>query len=355
MRRPLIVTDRGSRDLPFIAKAQEMLREAALAPGLFGEIEPNPTDSGVAAGAEAFRAHAADGVIAIGGGSGMDGAKGVALTARQQRYPLWDFVYGETPPDLEAGDLPPLITVPTTAGTGAETESTAMVTDLVRKVKGCVWHPLAKPKATILDPELTLGLPKPLTAWTGCDALVHAIEAYCVKAFYPLCDGAALQGLQLIWAHLRAAVADGRNIEARSGMLAGSCLAGISFGKGLGMVHGISHAVGAVHDTHHGLTNAIVLPAVLRFNAPEIEDRLPGMAAAMGLPDGRFDTFYRAVVELLDELEIPQNLAALGVPESDAAMLAEKAAADGDAQMNPRQASLAEMLQVVTEAIAGSR
>jgi alcohol dehydrogenase class IV len=262
--RPLIVTDRGSRDLPFIAKALAALAEAGIEGALFSEVAPNPRDLDVMAGREIFRAEGHDVVIAIGGGSGMDAAKAISLVGRNDRN-LWEFDYDKEPPEPDApSDFPPLICVPTTAGTGAETESTAMVTDTVRGVKGCVWHPAQKPLAVILDPELTLGLPRTLTAWTGCDALVHAIEALSVPQWHPLCDGLALEAIRLIYRWLPTAVRDGANLEARSAMLVGSCLAGVSFLKGLGLVHAISHMVGAVYDTQHGLTNAVLLPVVLQ-------------------------------------------------------------------------------------------
>jgi len=251
--------------------------------------------------------------------------------------------------------FPPLICIPTTAGTGAETEGTAMITEVERMMKFCVWHPRLKPAFALLDPEITLTLPRNLTAWTGCDAMVHAIEAYCVPAFNPLCDGIALESLRLINRWLLAAVNEPANLQARGGMLVGSCLAGISFLKGLGMVHAISHMVGAEYDTHHGLTNAIVLPSVLRFNAPAIEDRIPPMAASLGLDEKSFDAFYKAVCRILDRLDIPKSLVEIGVPPDCAAAIAAKALQDGAAATNPRQASAAEFQTVIEEALNHGR
>jgi alcohol dehydrogenase class IV len=356
MTRPLLVTDRGSKALPFVGELLDRMRAAGLAPALHGEIEPNPTDRGIALGAAAFRAHRADGVIALGGGSGQDGGKGIVLLARQERHPLFDFVYGEPPPaGLGVADFPPLITIPTTAGTGAETESTAMVTDTAAITKRCVWHPLARPAAAILDPELTLGLPPKLTAWTGCDALVHALEAYLVPQFQPLCDGAALQALALIWPSLERAVSHGDDLAARGRMLAGSCLAGVAFLKGLGLVHAISHNVGAAYDAHHGLTNAVLLPAVLRFNRPVIEDRIGPITQALGLPDGRFDTLYAAICGLLDRLGIPKGLAALGARPEDARVLAERSHRDGSTPTNPRPATVADIEALVAQSMTAAR
>jgi len=265
--RPIIITDQGSLRLPFVDELQRSLTEAGLACGLYGGIEPNPTDQSVLAGAAAYRAWGADGIIALGGGSGLDGGKAVALVARQQRSELWAFDFDKpVPAGFSAADFAPVIAIPTTAGTGAETESTAMLTDTGRGIKGCVWHPRARPAAVILDPELTQSLPANLTAWTGCDAIIHALEAYFVPSFNPLSDGAALQALTLLWGSIDTAVERGHDLEARGNMLIGSCLAGVAFLKGLGLVHALSHMVGATYNTHHGLTNAVILPVVLRYN-----------------------------------------------------------------------------------------
>ena len=356
MQRPLLVTDRGSRALPFVAELLAAMTTAGLAPTLFAEVEPNPTDHAIAAGAAAFRAARADGIIALGGGSGLDGGKAIALLARQARHPLFAFEYGAAaPPGLAAAELPPLITIPTTAGTGAETESTAMVTDTAGVTKRCVWHPLARPAAAILDPQLTASLPATLTAWTGCDALVHAVEAFLVPQFHPLCDGAALQGLALVWANLEQAVADGGDLAARGRMLVGSCLAGVAFLKGLGLVHAISHNVGAAYDTHHGLTNAVLLPAVLRFNRPAIADRVAPLCQAMGLASDSFDGFYGAVCGLLDRLAIPTGLAALGVRANDLGALAERSLADGSAPTNPHPAEVGQIEAILAEAMTAAR
>lgn len=355
MTRPLIVTDRGSRDLPFIAATGQYLRDAGMMSEVYADISPNPRDHEIAAGREAFRRGGHDGIIALGGGSGMDGAKAVCLVATNE-VDLWDFDFDKPPPDRAAhAPFPPMICIPTTAGTGAETESTAMITETARRMKLCVWHPDLKPAVALLDPEITLGLPATLTAWTGCDAMVHAIEAYCVPDFHPLCDGIALEALRLITTWLPVAAESPADIEARGGMLVGSCLAGISFLKGLGLVHAISHMVGAEHDTHHGLTNAVILPAVLRFNAAAIAGKIPAMADAMGVADKSFDGFYRAICRLLDDLEIPRTLADIGVPADGAAALAEKAHQDGAAGTNPRRSSVAEIQVIIEDALTTGR
>ena len=355
MGKPLIVTDRGSAGLPFLTDLQRYLGEGGLSAGLFSDISPNPRDDEIAAGKDRYRAGGHDGIIAIGGGSGMDGGKAIALVAHNE-IDLWAFEYESPPPDMsDHPDFPPLITIPTTAGTGAETESTAMITDTVRQMKWCVWHADLKPAFALLDPEITTGLPAHLTAWTGVDAMVHAIEAYCVPGFHPLCDGLALEGLRLVAQWLPVAVSEPENLEARGAMLAGSCLAGISFLKGLGLVHAISHMVGAEYDTQHGLTNAILLPSVLRFNAPAIGDKVTPMAQAVGLQDTSFEAFHAWACTLLDDLSIPRSLSDINVPPDCASRIAEKALQDSAAGTNPRALSLEDVEAVVQQALTQGR
>ena len=296
-----------------------------------------------------------DAVIAIGGGSGMDAGKATALTAHNE-FDIWQFDFDREAPTLaDEHEFPPLICIPTTAGTGAETESTAMVTHTERGMKLCVWHADLKPSLTLLDPMITVGLPANLTAWTGIDAMVHAIEAYCVPDLHPMCDGIALEALTLIGQWLPKAVAEPDNLSARGAMQIGACLAGVSFLKGLGMVHAISHMVGAEYDTHHGLTNAIALPAVLRFNAPAIVDKVPAMSRALGLASTDFDSFERAIRELLDQLNIPRSLSDIGVPADGAKSLAEKAYLDAAAGTNPRSADVETIERLIIEATVNGR
>jgi alcohol dehydrogenase class IV len=353
--KPLIVTDRGSRELPFIVDAGQYLQAGGMSSNVYANISPNPRDDEIAAGCEAFRQSGHDGIIAIGGGSGMDGGKAICMVATSG-VDLWDFEFEKTPPDMAAHPpFPPLICVPTTAGTGAETESTAMITEVARMMKLCIWHPELKPALAVLDPEITIGLPENLTAWTGLDAMVHAIEAYCVPGFHPLCDGIAIEGLRLVSTWLPKAVSEPGNIEARGAMLAGSCLAGVSFLKGLGLVHAIGHMVGAEYDTQHGLTNAILLPAVLRFNASAIAEKIEPMAGAMGLQDKSFDGFYGGVCDILDILNIPKNLTEIDIPANCAAPISEKAFQDSAVGTNPRQLTVADIRAVVEDALSTGR
>ena len=355
MTKPLIVTDRGSAGLPFIADLKGYLSKGGLDSAIYSNISPNPRDDEIAAGKAQYRAGGHDGIIAIGGGSGMDGGKALALCANND-LDLWAFEYEQSPPDMARHPaFPPLITIPTTAGTGAETESTAMITDTVRKMKWCIWHADLKPAFAVLDPEITLGLPVKLTAWTGVDAMVHAIEAYCVPGFNPLCDGLALEGLRLVGRWLPVAVAEPSNLEARGAMLAGSCLSGIAFLKGLGLVHAISHMVGAEYDTQHGLTNAVVLPAALRHNAPALADKIEPLSQAMGLRDTSFEAFYAHICAILDQVGIPKTLTDIGVPSDCAARIADKALQDSAAGTNACALTAQDIERVIAVALTKGR
>ncbi len=353
--RPLIVTDRGSADLPFIATLQSCLDQAGLSPALYSNISPNPRGDEITSGQAQYRSGGHDGIIAIGGGSGLDGGKAIALVANND-IDLWAFEFESPAPDMsQHPGFPPLICIPTTAGTGAETESTAMITDTKQMMKWCIWHADLKPAFAILDPEITVGLPANMTAWTGVDAMVHAIEAYCVPGFNPLCDGMALEGLRLVTRWVSVAVHEPDNLEARGAMLAGSCLAGIAFSKGLGLVHAISHMIGAEFDTQHGLTNAILLPAVLRFNAPAISDRITPMAQAIGLHDTSFEAFHGWICQTLDDVGIPRTLSEIGVPPDCAPRIAQKALQDSAAGTNPRTLTPEDVISVINDALTTGR
>ncbi|NKC10764.1 MAG: iron-containing alcohol dehydrogenase [Gammaproteobacteria bacterium] len=354
-KRPLLVTDRNSRELPFVAQALDSMAVAGAPGAVFADVAPNPTDHDIARGRAAFTAGQHDAIVAIGGGSGMDAGKAISLVARCGQ-PLWtyDYDYGHWP-SATAGDFVPLICIPTTAGTGAETQSTAMVTDTAAGAKRCVWHPAHKPATAILDPALTVGLPPNLTAWTGCDALVHAIEALAVPSWHPLCDGLAQEAMRLIYKHLPTAVRDGGDLQARGAMQVGACLAGISFLKGLGLVHAMSHMIGAVLDTQHGLTNAILLPCVLQYNRPGLGDKTDRMCRAMALNGVTFDDLYAAAVDLLDRLDIPDNLAAIGVTEELIPELAAKARTDAAWATNPVPSTVADIEALLHKALHRAR
>ena len=355
IKKPLIVTDRGSKDLPFINNLIKYLESSNIKSDLFHKISPNPKEDEIAGGCLVYKLGNHDAIIAIGGGSAMDGGKAICLTANNE-IPLWDFEWELPPAKINLGnEFPKLITIPTTAGTGAETESSAMITHIEKGMKLCIMHPELKPSLTILDPGLTIALPTNLTAWTGVDAMIHSIEGYCVPGFHPLCDGAALESLSLISKSLYLAVEEPDNLAARGAMLVASCLGGISFIKGLGIVHAIAHMVGAEYDTHHGLTNAIILPAVLRFNLPGMDEKVKRMSAAMQFEGNSAESFISNIEKLLDRISIPKGLGEIGVPEDCAERIAEKSMVDTAFGTNPRNASYDEMLELVRTSIKQAR
>jgi alcohol dehydrogenase class IV len=355
IRNPLIVTDRGSWKLPFIQEMRSLLSRDGISSELFFEISPNPIGDEIGAGCNAYRDGKHDSIIGIGGGSGMDGAKAICLTVNND-IDLWAFDYNKPVPQVAGTNpFPKLITIPTTAGTGAETESTAMVTHSEKGMKFCLDHPRLKISAAVLDPVLTVGLPANLTAWTGVDALTHAIEAYIVPDFHPLCDGAAIEALKLINKYLVTSVEEPENLEARGGMLVGSCLAGISFLKGLGFVHAISHMVGAEFDTQHGLTNAIVLPVVLRYNLPSLDKKRRQMADALSINDKTTDGFVGEIEATLTRLDIPKSLSSIGVPLDCASRVAEKAMFDSAASTNPVKGNSSDIKALIERSILEAR
>ena len=352
---PLIVTDSGSVDLPFIDNLVEILKKSKINSGIYSKISPNPRDDEIASGKKLFNDNNHDAIIAIGGGSAMDGGKSICLTANNE-IELFDFEWEKTPQVIGPDNkFPKLVTIPTTAGTGAETESTAMVTDTKQGIKLCIMHPELKPSLALLDPELTLGLPSNLTAWTGADAMIHSIEGYCVPGFHPLCDGAALESLNLISKSLITAVEEPNNLEARGAMLVASCLGGVSFIKGLGLVHAIAHMVGAEFNTHHGLTNAIILPAVLRYNLPDMEEKVMRMAQAMQYKDHTANHFIESMEKILDRIKIPKGLNEIGVPEDCIERISEKSMIDTAFGTNPRSATLDDVRELVKVSIFGAR
>ena len=352
----LIVIDSGSINLPFISDLQNLLSDSKIKSNIYSNISPNPRDDEIEGGCKKFREGSHDGIIAIGGGSAMDGGKAISLTVNSG-IPLWDFEFlDKVPRDLKGKNpFPKLITIPTTSGTGAETEITAMVTDTKKGMKFCLWHPDARPCLALVDPELTLKLPANLTAWTGVDAMIHAIEGYSVPMFHPLCDGSALESLNLISKSLKLAVNEPDNLLARGGMIIGSYLGGIAFLKGLGLVHAISHMVGAEYNTHHGLTNAIILPTVMEYNLPGLEEKVQRMSEAMQFDDHSVNGFKENLNKMLDELNIPRGLNEIGVPEDSYKRIAKKSMLDQAYGQNPKKATLEEVEQLTLKSIKKAR
>ena len=334
MARPLLVTDRGLAGLPITQAALDLLDGAGLSRALFAEVDANPTDRNVDAGLRAFREGGYDGVVAFGGGSGLDLGKVLAFMVGQTR-PLWDFEdVGDWWTRADADAIKPIVAVPTTAGTGSETGRAGVITNEQTAEKKIIFHPRMLPAQVICDPELTVGMPKAITAGTGMDAFAHCLEAFCAPNYHPMSHGIALEGLRLVSENLVQAFENGTDIEARSHMMAAAAMGSVAFQKGLGAIHALSHPVGAVHHTHHGTTNAVVMAAVLKFNRPAVEDRIGRAAAYLGLSGG-FDGFLAHVVALNQRLGIPGSLGALGVTDPDIDRLVAAALRDPSAGGNP--------------------
>jgi hypothetical protein len=352
IRNPLLITDSGLANSDIVARALAGNRNAGIGTGLFSGVRSNPVSRNVEDGVAAYRSGGHDGVIVFGGGSALDAGKCVALMAMQQR-PLWDFIWGRPEPSGEI-KAAPIIAVPTTAGTGSEMDGGAIITNEQTKVKEIIAHGVMRPRVVIGDPELTVGLPANLTAWTGMDALSHSLEAYCVPDYDPMADGMALEGMRLVAQWLPIAVADGKNIEARAQMLAAAMMGAAAFRKGLGAMHALSHAIGAMYDTHHGLTNAVLMPYVMKFNEPALGPKLERLARFLQLEKPSARAVLEWVLQLRRQLGIPHSLAELKVPENEADIVAAKAAADGCAPTNPVPAGKDEMLRIFQAALAGA-
>jgi hypothetical protein len=332
--RPLLITDPGLA-LHAVGERVLAIARAGLPTGLFADVRPNPTAADVAAGIEALRAGGHDGVIALGGGSALDAAKTIAFMVAQDR-PIWDFEdRGDNWQRASVAGLVPVVAVPTTAGTGSEVGRAAVITNEDSHQKCIIFHPRMMPGQVVADPELTLGLPANLTAWTGIDALSHSLEALCAPGFHPLADGIATEAIRLIHRWLAVAVEDGRDLTARSYMLAAASMGAIAFQKGLGAMHALAHPIGGLLDRHHGLTIAIVMPYVLVTNRPAVEARLAELARVLELAQADFDGLLGWIIGLRRDLEIPDNLSALGVAEEHVPILAPRAAADPSAGGNP--------------------
>jgi len=350
--RPLLVTDPGLSKLPMVAAAVESCRTAGLGIAKFDGLKSNPVAKNVEDGLATMRGGEHDGVIAFGGGSALDTGKVIAFMAGQKR-PMWDFEdIGDWWTRADEKGIAPVIAVPTTAGTGSETGRAGVITDEASHTKKIIFHPKMMPRIVLADPELTVGLPPHVTAATGMDAFAHCLEAYCAPFFHPYADGIALEGMRLVKEYLTRAVADGNDMAARAHMLAASQMGSTAFQKGLGAIHSLSHPVGAVLDTHHGLTNAVVMPYVLLFNRAAIEPKIVRLARFLGLKP-TFEGFLDWVLDLRRTIAIPHTLANLGVKAEHLVQFSTMAAEDPTAGGNPVKAGAPEMRTMYEAAIAG--
>jgi alcohol dehydrogenase len=332
--RPLFVTDPGLAAMPMVRAVVEDVKRAGLGIGVFSDVRPNPVEANVVEGVRAFKAGNHDGVVAFGGGSGLDVGKMVALMHGQHLsvFDLEDVDDWWTRAD--ASRISPIIAVPTTAGTGSEVGRAGVVTHPVTHEKKIIFHPAIMPKVAILDPELTVGLPAKLTAATGMDALAHVLEAYCAPFYHPLAAGVALEGMRLIKGNLARAVKKGTDLDARGHMLMASTMGATAFQRGLGAIHALSHPFGGLYDAHHGTLNGIIMPYVVKANRRKIEKDIERAAAYLGITGG-FDGFLKWILALRKEIGIPHTLADIGIDTKRLGEVAAMAIRDPSAGGNP--------------------
>jgi alcohol dehydrogenase class IV len=350
--RPLLVTDAGLVNLPVTQRVLGLLKDASIDAGVFADVKPNPVAANVNAGIAALRAGGHDGVIAFGGGSGLDTGKVIAFMAGQTR-PMWDFEdIGDWWTRADPKGIYPIVAVPTTAGTGSEVGRAGVITDETTHTKKVIFHPLMMPKVVIADPELTVGMPAFITVGTGFDALAHCLEAYCANGYHPLADGIAVEGVRLVLENLPRVVANPNDIEARGHLMSAAAMGATAFQKGLGAIHSLSHPVGALYDTHHGMTNAVFMPYVLVVNRDAIEAKIARLAAYCDLP-ATFEGFLHAVLALRQKLGVPHTLREFGVDDANRELIGDMAIVDPTAGSNPVKLSKQLALEIFDRAMEG--
>ena len=353
VKKPLLVTDAGLAGLPVTQRVLDILKDAGVETAMFSDVKPNPVSANVAAGIQVLRAGGHDGVIAFGGGSGLDTAKVIAFMAGQTR-PMWDFEdIGDWWTRADPAGIFPIVAVPTTAGTGSEVGRAGVITDETTHTKKVIFHPLMMPKVVICDPELTVGMPRFITIGTGFDALAHCLEAYCAPGYHPLADGIAAEGVRLALDNLPKVAANPNDIEARGHMMSAAAMGATAFQKGLGAIHSLSHPVGSLYDTHHGMTNAVFMPFVLTVNRDAISTRIERLAAYCGLTP-TFEAFLEAILELRSRLDVPPTLMDFNVPGDQRDLIAEKAIVDPTASGNPIELTKELALEIFDRAMNGT-
>lgn len=354
IEKPLFVTDPGLAGLPVVASTLDLLDKAGVQYAVFSDVTPNPAESNLYAGVAIFNSGEHDGVIAFGGGSALDLGKLIAFQAGQTR-PVWDFEdIGDWWTRANSNAIAPIIAVPTTAGTGSEVGRAGVLTNEETQTKKVIFHPKMLPVTVIADPELTTGMPPLITAGTGMDALAHCLEAYCAPGYHPMADGIAIEGIRLVFENLPKAYANGDDIEARANMMAAAAMGATAFQKGLGAIHSLSHPIGALYNSHHGMTNAVFMPYVLEHNRIAIEQRIERLADYLGIAGG-FDGFIAAIMALRSEVGVPNSLSelikGLELDQDRKNLIAEMAIVDPTAGGNPIQLTKQGALDLLNAAL----
>lgn len=356
IEHPLFVTDPGLAKLPVVASTLDILDNAGVKYAVFSDVKPNPVESNLDAGVNVFNDGKHDGVIAFGGGSALDLGKLIAFQAGQTR-PVWDFEdVGDWWTRADSNAIAPIIAVPTTAGTGSEVGRAGVLTNEATHTKKVIFHPKMLPVTVIADPELSIGMPPFITVGTGMDALAHCLEAYCAPGFHPMADGIAVEGIRLVFEYLPKAYANGSDIEARANLMAAAAMGATAFQKGLGAIHSLSHPIGALYDTHHGMTNAVFMPYVLHHNRAAIEKRIERLANYLGI-EGGFDGFIDAIMKLRSDLGVPDTLQdfikGLEMDEGRKTLIAEMAIVDPTAGGNPVELTKQGAVNLLNASITG--
>ncbi len=352
--KPLLVTDNGLAKSEIILNAINVLKENSCSVELFSKVIGNPTGTNVDEGVNCYKKNNCDGVIAFGGGSGLDVGKAIAFMSGQN-LPIWEFEdVGDNWAKANSDKIAPIIAVPTTAGTGSETGRASVILNEETKVKNIIFHPKFLPSIVILDPVLTVGLPANITAATGMDALAHNLEAYCAPGFHPMADGISLEGMRLINKWLLEAVKNGSNLEARMNMLTAATMGSTAFQKGLGAIHSLSHPVNALNNIHHGLSNAIFMPYVLTFNKDFIEKKIIKICDYLELKDSSFNEFIKWVLDLRKKLDIPHKLSeVIKLEDFNIDRLSKMALNDPSTTTNPKKLSIDDMRILYEHSMSG--
>ena len=348
--KPLIVTDKNLQDNGIMQDLKNKLVNSSIPLNIFSKVDPNPTEKNLNDGLKILKNGGFDGIIAFGGGSALDLGKLLGFMVAQ-KLPVWEFEdSGENWKKANTDRILPIIAIPTTAGTGSEVGRAGVLTDNLNKVKKVIFHPEMLPKSVICDPNLTLNLPRNLTAGTGMDAFAHCLEAYCSPGYHPMADGIALVGMKLVKENLIEAYINGQNIEARQNMLSAALMGATAFQKGLGAIHALSHPIGAVYNTHHGTTNAVVMKKVIDFNKSHIIDKIEKLAIFLEIENG-FKGFIDYIEDLCKNLNIPKNLREIGVNEDKLELLASMAIVDPTALGNPKELDFNNTLSLLKECL----
>ena len=354
IKKPLLVTDKGLAQSDIVKNALSILKDNNIQVELYSNVIGNPTGTNVNEGVDTYKKNKCDGVIAFGGGSGLDVGKAVAFMSAQT-LPIWDFEdVGDNWAKANSDKIAPIIAIPTTSGTGSETGRASVILNEETGVKKIIFHPKFLPSIVILDPVLTVGLPSKMTAATGMDALAHNLEAYCATSYHPMADGIALEGMRLIDKWLLEAFRNGSNLEARMNMLTAASMGSTAFQKGLGGIHSLSHPVNALNNVHHGLSNAIFMPYVLTFNKNVIEEKIIKVCDYLKLKDRTFNGFIDWVLKFRKDLDIPHKLSdVIKEKDLDLERLSKMALEDPSTGGNPKKLSLEDMRTMYTHSMSG--